>query len=88
MTEACRQYTHLDGQLANLALHPIPAPDAGKSQVGARGLPPISIQWVVIVKYTFMHLECQRLQVKAGWASFHVLSSRDFFTASSYKLLI
>ena len=28
VTEACRQYTHLDGQLANLALHTIPAPHA------------------------------------------------------------
>ena len=29
------------------------------------------IYWAVIVKYSFMHLECQTSQVKAGWASFH-----------------
>ena len=60
--EACRQYTHLDGQL-NLALHTILAPDAttipaGDAAMGCHSpswvsegmVPPISIQWAVIVK--------------------------------------
>ena len=37
--EACRQYTHLDGQLANLALHTIPAPDAATPSWGRGDYP-------------------------------------------------
>ena len=36
--------------------------------------PRISIQWAVIVKYAFIHLECHRLYVKASFTSFQLLS--------------
>ena len=39
VTEACRQYTHLDGQLANLALHTILAPDAATPNWGRGDYP-------------------------------------------------
>ena len=48
--------------------------------------PRISIQWAVIVKYSFMHLECHRSHVKAGFASFQLLSLLNFLTPSAYKL--
>ena len=34
----------------------------------------ISIQWAVIVKYAFIHLECHRLYRKASFTSFQLLS--------------
>ena len=39
MTEACTQYTHLDGQLANLALHTIPTPNAATPSWGRGDYP-------------------------------------------------
>ena len=45
---------------------------------GWRSLPPISIQWAVIVKYSFMDLECHRSQVKAV----------SFFQESSFFSLL
>ena len=60
VTEACREYVHLDGQLANLPPKYDPCNRCRNSQVGERGLPPMWIQWAVIVKYSFMHLESQR----------------------------
>ena len=53
---------------------------------GLSSPPRISIQWAVIVKYSFMHLECHRSHVKAGFASFQLLSLLNFLIPSAYKL--
>ena len=39
VTEACKQYTHLDGQLVNLVLHTILAPDAATPSWGRGDYP-------------------------------------------------
>ena len=39
VTEACREYAHLDGQLANLPPNTIPAPDAATSRWGRGDCP-------------------------------------------------
>ena len=39
VTEACREYVHLDGQLTNLPLNTIPAPDAATPRWGRGDCP-------------------------------------------------
>ena len=46
----------------------------------------ISIQWAIIVKYSFMHLECHKSHAKAGFASFQMLSLLNLLIPSAYKL--
>ena len=53
---------------------------------GLSSPPRISIQWAVIVKYSFMHLEFHRSHVKAGFASFQLLSLLNLLILSAYKL--
>ena len=48
--------------------------------------PRISIQWVVIVKYAFIHLECHRCHLKASFTSFQVLSLLNLLINSTCKL--
>ena len=48
--------------------------------------PRISIQWAVIVKYAFIHLECHRLYVKASFTSFQLLSLLNLLINSTCKL--
>ena len=52
---------------------------------GLSSPPRISIQWAVIVKYSFMHLECDRLHVKAGFPSFQLLPLFNLLIPSAYK---
>ena len=48
--------------------------------------PRISIQWAIIVKYAFIHLECHRSHVKASFTSFQLLSLLNLLINSTYKL--
>ena len=49
--------------------------------------PTISIQWTIIVKYSFMHLEYHRSHVKAGFASFQLLYLLYLLIPSAYYKL-
>ena len=46
----------------------------------------ISIQWAVIVKYAFIHLECHRLYIKASFTTFQLLSLLNLLINSTCKL--
>ena len=49
-------------------------------------LPRFSIQWAVIVKYAFIHLECHSLHVKASFISFQLLALLNLLINSTCKL--
>ena len=48
--------------------------------------PRISIQWAVIVKYAFIHLEYHRSHVTASFTSFQLLSLLNLLINSTCKL--
>ena len=48
--------------------------------------PRISIQWAIIVKYAFIHLECHRCHVKASFTPFQLLSLLNLLINSTNKL--
>ena len=58
----------------------------GRHTFCAECTPRISIQWAVIVKYAFIHLECHRLYVKASFTSFQLLSLLNLLINSTCKL--